>query len=198
MEEALALAETGVERIGLALDAAAERVFKATKTGSWQETMSLIEASARALPGRISTHLIVGLGETEQEMVDALQRMWDLGVTVGLFAFTPVPGTRMAGATPPDLWTYRRMQAANYLIGHGIITAADCRFSAGQLTRCGLDAGELRNHLRDGRAFETSGCPDCNRPYYNEKPGGVICNYPRPLKCDEIEAALDLVISSLH
>ncbi|MCL4441626.1 MAG: radical SAM protein [Firmicutes bacterium] len=33
LEEVLTLARTGVDRIGLALDAASERVFKATKTG---------------------------------------------------------------------------------------------------------------------------------------------------------------------
>jgi len=32
----------------------------------------------------------------------------------------------------------------------------------------------------------TSGCPNCNRPYYNEKPSGPIYNYPRPLKKEEI------------
>jgi biotin synthase len=24
----------------------------------------------------------------------------------------------------------------------------------------------------------TSGCPNCNRPYYNETPSGPILNYP--------------------
>lgn len=194
LEEVLTLARTGVDRIGLALDAASERVFKATKTGSWLETMRLIEEAATALPGRISTHLIVGLGETEEEMVCMLQHMWDLGVTVGLFAFTPVPGTRMAKVNPPDLGTYRLIQAANYLIGHKIINFADCSFRSGHLESYGLSTSELTDCLKDGKAFETSGCPDCNRPYYNEKPGGVIYNYPRPLKSEETKAALDIVI----
>lgn len=197
VEEAVALAECGVDRIGLALDAASERVFKATKTGSWTETIRLIEESARVLPGRVSTHLIVGLGETEEEMVHILQYMWDLPVNVGLFAFTPVPGTKMAGVEPPDLGTYRRMQVANYLIGHKIIRSTQCGFSSGRLISYGLNHVQLREYLKDGRAFQTSGCPDCNRPYYNEKPGGIIYNYPRPLKPCETEEAVDLVIGSL-
>ncbi|MDA8233559.1 MAG: radical SAM protein [Clostridia bacterium] len=196
-EELLALASTGVERISLALDAACERVFKATKTGSWEETLGQIQEAARLLPGRISTHLIVGLGETEEEMVFMLQMMQDLQVTVGLFAFTPVPGTRMAEVKPPALENYRRIQAAHYLIGNGLIKAADCTFFRGRLISYGLPVEQLRAYLQDGKAFQTSGCPDCNRPYYNEKPGGIIYNYPRPLKPEETRSAVDPVIQSL-
>jgi biotin synthase-related radical SAM superfamily protein len=35
--------------------------------------------------------------------------------------------------------------------------------------------------------FQTSGCPDCNRPFYNEKPSGPFYNYPRKLEIKEIE-----------
>lgn len=192
-EELLELAQAGVDRIGLALDAACQRVFEATKTGSWQETLNQIEESARLLPGRISTHLIVGLGETEEEMVHMLQHMWDMGVTVGLFAFTPVPGTRMAETDPPALDTYRRIQAANYLISKGLVNVRDCTFDSGKLVSYGSPAQRLKDHLLDGKAFETSGCPGCNRPYYNEKPGGTMYNYPRTLTADEIEEALKMV-----
>ncbi|MCW3977503.1 MAG: radical SAM protein, partial [Candidatus Bathyarchaeota archaeon] len=34
----------------------------------------------------------------------------------------------------------------------------------------------------------TSGCPGCNRPYYNERPGGPLYNYPRQPLPDEIRA----------
>ena len=196
-EALLALAAAGADRIGLALDAASERVFKATKTGSWEKTLGFIREAAQFLPGRISTHLIVGLGETEEEMVKMLQHMQELGVTTGLFAFTPVPGTRMAGRRPPDLVHYRRMQTAAYLLARGLIIADDCSFAAGRLLSYGLTTGALREYLKDGKAFETSGCPGCNRPYYNEKPGGKIYNYPRPLSPEETEAALDMVIKSL-
>ncbi len=194
-EEILALAEAGVDRIGLALDAASERVFRLTKTGNWQETLDLISEAADLLPGRISTHLIVGLGETEEEMVNMIRYMRDLGVIVGLFAFTPVPGTRMVGMRPPRLDCYRRMQVANYLMD--IINTGDCRFNSGRLIDFGLSAELLTEYLKDGKAFETSGCPGCNRPYYNEKPGGIIYNFPRPLSKSEIEEAIDIVLKTL-
>jgi biotin synthase-related radical SAM superfamily protein len=49
--------------------------------------------------------------------------------------------------------------------------------------------------LADGRAFETSGCVACNRPYYNERPGQVPYNYPRPLTAGEQAAAASIVLA---
>ncbi|HUT17269.1 MAG TPA: radical SAM protein, partial [Acidobacteriota bacterium] len=42
--------------------------------------------------------------------------------------------------------------------------------------------------VETGKPFLTSGCPDCNRPFYNEKPSGPIYNYPRNIRLEEIEA----------
>jgi len=39
--------------------------------------------------------------------------------------------------------------------------------------------------LGTGEAFRTSGCPGCNRPYYNERPSGPFYNYPRGLTEEE-------------
>ncbi|PKM79723.1 MAG: radical SAM protein [Firmicutes bacterium HGW-Firmicutes-14] len=194
IEDVSALAQTGADRITISLDAAGEQVYNLVKTGSWNETLNLIGQAAKILPGRISTHLIVGLGETEQQMVNMMQYMHDLGVTVALFAFTPIPGTGMSKVNPPRIDCYRRMQVANYLMG--LINVANCRFKSGRLISFGIGKGELREHLKDGKAFETSGCPDCNRPYYNEKPGGCMYNYPRPLTAEETEEAINLVIDT--
>jgi len=35
--------------------------------------------------------------------------------------------------------------------------------------------------------FNTRGCPDCNRPFYNERPTGVIYNYPFKIEYEQIE-----------
>jgi len=43
----------------------------------------------------------------------------------------------------------------------------------------------LEEALELGSPFQTSGCPGCNRPYYNEKPSGPIYNYPRSLTREE-------------
>jgi biotin synthase len=185
LDQVRELVDAGADHVGFGLDAASERIFQQIKGGSWARSLALIEAAAGAFPGRVALHLIVGLGETEREMVGRMQWAHDLGVTVGLFAFTPVPGTHLAGTPPPSLAAYRRMQAARWLLVHGAARAEAMAFDGkGQLT--GL--GAALPH--DGRPFQTSGCPDCNRPYYNERPGGVMYNYPRPLSAGEAAQAI--------
>ena len=187
IEELLA---AGVDHVGFGLDAACERVFQRVKGGSWARSLSLIEETARRFPGRGAVHLIVGLGETEQEMAEMIQRMHDLGLVVGLFAFTPVRGARLEDVSPPLISTYRRMQVAQYLITNNLARVENFTFSTtGQLLNFNLP--RLPEILADGIAFQTSGCPDCNRPFYNERPGGTMYNYPEPLTARQIEAAIE-------
>ena len=179
------LVEAGADHIGFGLDAACERVFRQVKGGNWSRSLALIEETARTFPNHAALHLIVGLGETEKEMVDRIQWAHDLGAAVGLFAFTPVRGTHLADRPPPSLASYRRVQAARWLIVHGLTQAREMAFDdTGQILR--LDASLPTG----GEPFETSGCPDCNRPFYNEQPGGPLYNYPRALTAEEAAQAV--------
>ncbi|MBC8249225.1 MAG: radical SAM protein, partial [Anaerolineales bacterium] len=190
MDQVEELLAAGVDHVGFGLDAAGERVFQRVKSGSWTRSLSLIEETARRFPGRGAVHLIVGLGESEQEMAEMIQRMHDLGLVVGLFAFTPVRGTRLEGASSPPISTYRRMQVAQYLITNNLARIGDFTFSAtGQLLNFNLPP--LPEILADGVAFQTSGCPDCNRPFYNERPGGPMYNYPKALTSQQIDVAIE-------
>jgi biotin synthase len=179
------LLDAGAEHIGFGLDAACERVFSEVKGGDWQRSLQLIRKTAGAFSGRAAVHLIVGLGETEQEMVGRVQWAHDLGLTVGLFAFTPLHGTPLADQPPPPLAVYRRMQAARWLVVHNLVRADAMDFSPGGELRC---LGAILPP--GGDAFRTSGCPDCNRPFYNEQPSGPMYNYPRPLSLQEARRAI--------
>ncbi len=193
------LLAAGAERVTIALDAATPEVYRRTKTGSWERTLALLESAARAFPGHVGTHLIAGLGETEREMVLRIASFLDMGVRVALFAFTPVRGTPMEACPPPNLVAYRRVQAAHWLLAAGLVGVPQLRFDgAGCVASLGLQADDLANLLRGGDAFRTSGCPDCNRPYYNERPGGPLYNYPRPLTLAEAEREVASLIASLQ
>jgi len=184
------LLAAGVDHIGFGLDAACEWVFQRVKGGSWARSLSLIEETARRFPGRAAVHLIVGLGESEQEMAEMVQRMHGSGLIVGLFAFTPVQGTRMEDVSPPPISTYRRMQVARHLIANDLAQVENFTFSpAGQLLSYNFP--RLPEILADGVAFQTSGCPDCNRPFYNERPGGPMYNYPKALTSQQIDVAIE-------
>ncbi len=189
-EEAEAIFQAGADKISIALDVVNPSLFARIKGGSFNQRLDLLLNCAHRRPGMIATHIICGLGETEQELLSYTALLLQEQVTVALFAFTPLKGTPLADHPPPDPAIYRRMQAAHYLLRKGFITFGDLKFSEGKLISYGLQQQELQCILRGGGAFQTVGCQGCNRPYYNERPGGIIYNYPRPLTEAEAKEAL--------
>jgi biotin synthase-related radical SAM superfamily protein len=192
------LLAAGADQVTLALDAACERVYRQVRGADWQKLLTQLERVARKFPHHISTHLIVGLGETERELVQRLQSLADLGIGVGLFAFTPLPGTPLAGMPAPDLATYRRMQVAHWLVIGQQVDSRQFRYNeSGHLVGFGIPLTRLSLLLQDGSTFRTSGCAGCNRPYYNERPSGVMYNYPRPLTVEESVREVALLLAAL-
>ena len=193
------LAEAGAERIGIPLDAATEEIFdrvKGVAAGGPYEMnrqLALLEEAVKIFGrGKVTTHFIAGLGETEKEMVDIIQKCVDMGVLPALFAFTPVAGTALENRKPPSIQQYRRIQLARHLIVHGAARAENFKFNEeGRIIDFGVEEQTLRHFISSGTPFLTSGCPDCNRPYYNEKPSGPIYNYPRPMCAEEIRKAAE-------
>jgi biotin synthase len=188
------LAKAGVDRLSIALDAATEEVFDRVK-GKLAGGVYLWERQREALKdavqtfgeNHVTTHLIVGLGETEREMVQTVQWCVDSGVYPSLFAFTPIPGTLLEDLSQPSLSHYRRIQVARYLIISGKTRYEKMVFDENDhLADFGVSSEELKQVIVTGEPFVTSGCPGCNRPYYNEKPGGPLYNYPRPPLPEEV------------
>jgi biotin synthase-related radical SAM superfamily protein len=192
-EEMIKLREAGVERVSISLDAATEELFAKIKGEltagpyKWQIHLDALKTAVKVFGKmKITTHLIVGLGEREENIVFMMQRCIDMGVFPALFAFTPIPGTRMADHPRPPLAYYRRAQIAHYLITRGIRRFEDMRFENGRISDFGISTDDLYRIVLSGEPFLTSGCPDCNRPYYNEDPKGPIYNYPRKPTSEEI------------
>jgi len=194
-EEMKKLKEAGVERLGISLDAATESIFSRVKGNiaggpySWERhCQALLEAVEVFGKGRISTHLIVGLGETELEMTRIIQWCVDNHVNPALFAFTPIPKTTLEDGNQPALSHYRRIQLARHLIVKGETRFDKMVFEKDvYITSFGVSQEVLRREIRSGTPFRTSGCPNCNRPYYNEKPSGPIYNFPIQPSHKEVE-----------
>ena len=176
----------GAARLGIALDVATPALFARIKGGSFTQRWQLLCDCAAKFPGKITTHLIVGLGETEKEMWDLMCACVARKITVALFAFTPLQGTPLATTPPPDRSSYRRLQIGLELLRRGYpATVIHCDTT--RITAIALP--NLAQLLADGHAFYTCGCPDCNRPYYNDHPGRPLYNYHRPLTPAELTAA---------
>jgi len=190
----LQLANDGIERIGIPLDAATKEVFDRAKgveaagpyrwKRQWQLLMGAKEVFGES---KVSTHLIVGLGETDEEMVGTIQRCVDMAILPALFAFTPILGTPLENEAQPLIEKYRRIQTARHLILNRISRCEGMNFDGnGVITDFGVSKERLIEITKTGEPFLTSGCPGCNRPFYNEKPSGPIYNFPRGLTPAEI------------
>ena len=188
------LADAGVNRISITLDAATEEIFDRIKGKNmggpyrWDRQRKALQEAVRIFgEGYVSTHLIVGLGETEKEICKTIQWCVDLGVYPGLFAFTPISGTALEDNPQPSLSSYRRVQVAHHLLTHRKTRFEDIAFDGNSCLRdFGVPKELLLEVVDTGEPFLTSGCPGCNRPYYNERPGGPLYNYPRQLLPEEI------------
>ncbi|MGL5507941.1 MAG: radical SAM protein, partial [Paraclostridium sp.] len=138
---------------------------------------------------KISTHIIVGLGESHKDIYNIYKELKSSEITISLFAFTPVKGTKMENVNQPTIENYRKVQLMTYMIDMGYDEVNFEFDKDGYISNIDLD-DEIIECIRRGYPFEIKGCKNCNRPYYNERPGHTIYNYSRKLKEDEISLAI--------
>lgn len=200
-----AMKEAGVDRIGIAIDAATPEIFDQLRGRGvrgphrWDHYWD-VARMAEDVFGRfhVGIHLIVGLGETEKEMIEAIQRGQDMGAPTHLFSFFPEKGSPMENCPPPPLGQYRRIQLARWIINETLGSMDQMKFNKkGRLIDFGIDIEPL---IQRGEPFMTSGCSGrdgkvaCNRPYGNERPSGPIRNFPfipEPQDIEEIRKQLE-------
>jgi len=205
--------DLGADIFTVALDAATPEIFDRTRgkgvqsPHKWSKYWEILE-DARDIfgAGKFGAHIIVGMGETEFEVLSLVQRLVDLGGHSHMFCFFPESGSLMdhLPATPRDQW--RRVQLARYLIDYRDVRIDHMRFDeCGRVTDFGIPAGELDQVIQEGVAFRTSGCPGkfqddisaCDRPY-GDSPPSDIASYPfQPGKKDlrKIRRQLDIPVS---
>jgi len=185
----------GVERVGIAIDGSTPEIFDKIKGNgvngpyNWEEHFKSLKYALEIFSkGFISTHLIVGLGETEKEILTLIEELNNLKILPGLFAFTPVRGTKFENIKRPELVNFRKIQLGRHLILYENKVLEDFAFNLkGNMINVNINRRDLRNIIEDTNAFLTSGCPGCNRPYYTSRPSGPIYNYPRELNDAEKE-----------
>ncbi|MEK7633537.1 MAG: radical SAM protein [Patescibacteria group bacterium] len=190
LKEVQLLFKKGVSRLGLALDVVDEIDYQKIKKGNYQEFLKFLLKAGKQFPGKITTHLIIGFSETEKQVIELIKKLHQNRLTMALFALTPIQGTALAKQKPPKLVKYRRVQLAQFLItGHW---RCDLRFNKqGELRSVGWKKKDLLEKLYGTNLFQTSGCSGCNRPYYNEKPSGMLYNYPYKLSKNEFRQAIN-------
>lgn len=198
IEDVGRLIEAGADCVALAIDACNAELHRKIKKSDIAKSLALIEKASAQHPGRISTHLISGMGETEKDLLALASKIRKMGVGLGLFAFTPLIGTAMETHPKPDLASYRRVQLAFWLIKHHGLLEGGMEFDpSGRLIGITLPDSLTIEAIKRGEPFMTSGCSACNRPYYNESPGTELYNYPVEPTLSEAQKAMLLATGGL-
>ncbi|MGB9749447.1 MAG: radical SAM protein [Caldisericia bacterium] len=185
----------GADRIGLALDIATEKNYEFLRGGDFFKKINFILKTGKIYEGRISTHIIVGLNETDFEILNLYKLFITNKINVGLFSFTPIKGTYLEKNMPPKLIRYRKIQIGTKLLEIGF-ELRDFKFkNNGEIV--GFPKFNLEELIKL-KPFNTRGCPDCNRPFYNERPTGEVYNYPFDLDKESIlKEMVDLGLDKL-
>lgn len=187
------LRDLGADIFTVALDAATPALFDRTRgkgvesPHKWSKYWEIL-MDARDIfgPQKFGAHIIVGMGETEYEVLQLVQQLVDLDGHSHMFCFFPEKGSLMdhLPATPRDQW--RRVQLGRYLIDYCGVRVDGMHFDEqGRVIEFGIAQHELDDIIEQGLAFRTSGCPGkiqddisaCDRPY-GDSPPSDIASYP--------------------
>lgn len=188
------LRDSGVDIIGIGLDAASESVFVRTRgfgvdsPHSWEDHWRVARLARRIFgPFRVNLHLIVGLGETDRELIELFYQLRDEQIAASLFAFDPLPGSTLQDVPRAPLVRHRRIQLVKFLIERRDLPREALSFDeAGALKRLDAPTTTVEAAIATGKPFMTEGCPDrrgglaCNRPYGTYRPGEPFRDYPYP------------------
>ncbi len=192
-EDVKRLRDLGADIFTVSLDAATPEIFDRTRgkgvqsPHTWAHYWEILMAARDIFgPQKFGAHIIVGMGETERDVLLLVQRLVDLGGHSHMFCFFPEKGSLMdhLPATPRDQW--RRVQLARYLIDYRGARVDNMAFDdAGRVTGYGIAQSELESVIGEGVAFRTSGCPGkfrddvsaCDRPY-GDSPPSNIASFP--------------------
>ena len=178
---------TGADMIGVAVDAATPELFERYRgTGikgphKWAHYWATLERSVEIMgPYKAGAHLIVGLGETEQEMIATIQRAHDLGLWVEVVTLV-IPDyndslaelwdiARFLVSVSPDIPWHVTAFHPDYRMNDRGRTPADTLVEATEIGQeAGLHyvyAGNLPGRV--GSSEDTI-CPNCQLPLIHRK-----------------------------
>jgi biotin synthase len=204
-----ALKVAGANTIGIGLDAVTEELFRSLRTNvpqgglSWDKYWQVVDAARETFgPWEVNCHTLVGLGESDRDLMAMFGRLLDRQIFAYLFCFNPEPDSRMGDQPKSEIARWRRIQLAKFLLEEvGLDPSAFEYDEAGRLVAIAAPHELVDEVVANGYAFMTNGCtgsggePGCTRPMGSWRPSEAPRDYPwRPTGSDleEIRAQLRL------
>lgn len=210
--------EAGVDMIGIGLDAVTEDLFRRHRTDvpsggglSWEKYWEVVNDSRELFgPWKVNCHTLVGLGETDRDMVELFIELCDRQIFPYLFCFNPEPDSRLGDQPKASITRWRRIQLAKHLIEQAGFRWDRFRFDGeGTLVETvGAPeggVGEVEAAVASGVPFMTDGCPGpdgepgCTRPYGSYRPSEAMRDYPfQPTPADLDVIRSELALDEVH
>jgi lipoyl synthase len=192
----------GVDMIGIGLDAVTEDLFRSIRTEvpaggaglSWAKYWEVVNDAREIFgPWKVNCHTLVGLGETDRDLIDIFTRLRDQQIFSYLFCFNPEPDSRMADHPKSPLRRWRRIQLAKHLIeSEGFMPDQFDYDADDNLSVLDADETVVERSVASGIPFMTNGCPGaggepgCTRPYGSYRPSEPIRDFPFLPNADDL------------
>lgn len=198
-ERLAVIREAGADIIGIGLDGASEKVFQDTRgTGvrgphDWGHHWEIARAARQLYgPWKVNFHIVVGLGETDRDLVELFYQLQSEQIAAYLFSFNPEPGTAMEDVPRAPIQRLRRVQLTKHLIENDRLPREAIVFDrSGGIAHVDAPEDLVNIATESGTPFMTDGCPSrsgelaCNRPCGSYRPGEEFRDYPfRPTNGD--------------
>lgn len=187
-------AEIGVDMIGVGLDAVTEELFRSLRTDvpaggaglSWEKYWSVVD-DARDIfgPWKVNCHTVVGLGESDADLIDMFFRLKEREIFPYLFCFNPEPDSRLGQQPKSPISRWRRIQLAKHLIEkYDYVRSAFDFDDSGALVHLEGPAEVVEEVVASATPFMTDGCPGengepgCTRPFGSYRPSEEFRDFP--------------------
>ena len=201
-ERVRALKAAGADTIGIGLDAVTEDLFRSIRTDvpqgglRWEKYWEIVDAARDTFgPWEVNCHTLVGLGESDRDLMEMFERLLDRQVFAYLFCFNPEPDSRMGTHPKSELSRWRRIQLAKFLLEEvGLDAAAFGYDEAGMLASIAAPPALVDATVDSGYAFMTNGCtgaagePGCTRPMGSWRPSEPPRDFPWQPTGDDVDA----------
>jgi biotin synthase len=156
-------------------------------------------------PWKVNCHTLVGLGETDRDLVETFVRLRDREIFSYLFCFNPEPDSRLADLAKSPLRRWRRMQLAKHLVEQEGFGVEQFEFDDdGALVELAGPHDVVERAASSGMVFMTDGCPGesgepgCTRPYGSYRPSEPFRDFPfHPTEQDMAQIRDELAVEEL-
>ncbi|MBK6902326.1 MAG: radical SAM protein [Saprospirales bacterium] len=209
------LKDLGADMIGVGLDAVNENVFFDTRTNvphgglKWSNYWDIINYSREIYgPWKVNIHTVVGLGETDRDLIELFYELKSRQILAYLFCFNPEPDSRMGNFPKSSITRWRRIQLVKHLIEEYELDRRNITFDeAGNFIKLNTSTSKVDHVLQTldaGLPFMTNGCPGengepgCTRPYGSYRPSEPYRDFPfQPASDDLVQIREELEMGKL-